>query len=90
MLSLLSRSTRCIARSRFSLDCCVRHLSFSFAGARKLDDIVKKDLLEDKTAAQVSDIWYSYHEERENMHGIIMSGSNGKDILLRAAKWCVL
>lgn len=64
-----------------------RNFSFSFAGARKLDEIVKKELLEDKTAAEVSDIWYSYHEERENVHGIILSGSEGKTVLSRAAEW---
>ena len=39
-----------------------RHLSFSFAGARKLDDLIKKELLEEKSASEIEDIWYTYHE----------------------------
>ena len=61
-----------------------RNFSFSFAGARNLEEIVKKELLEDKTAAEVSDIWYTYHEEKENVHGIILSGSDGEKVLKRA------
>jgi len=86
MLSSLRLSSRIFSR-RLSLDRCVRNLSFSFAGARNLDEIVKKDLLEGKTAAEVSDIWYSYHEERDNVHGIILSGTDGETVLSRAAKW---
>ena len=41
-----------------------RQLSFSFAGPKALDDIIKKDLLESKTGAEIADIWYSYHETR--------------------------
>lgn len=89
MLSSLQYSSRICSRQRLS-SCIRRHLSFSFAGARKLDEIVKKELLDNKTAAEVSDIWYTYHEERENVHGIIRNGSNGATVLSRAAKWCVL
>lgn len=42
----------------------VRSLSFSFAGPRKLDDIIKTDLLKDKTSVEISDIWYRYHEDK--------------------------
>lgn len=41
-----------------------RYLSFSFAGPRALDEIIKKELLESKTGAEIADIWYSYHESR--------------------------
>ena len=40
----------------------VRCFSFSFAGPRKLDDIMKKELVEDKSPTEVADIWYTYHE----------------------------
>lgn len=89
MLSSLRISSKSLFFNRASLTCARRHLSFSFAGARKLDEIVKKELLDDKTAAEVSDIWYTYHEEREGVHGIVMSGSEGKTVLERASKWCV-
>ena len=45
----------CIAR---------RFLSFSFAGPRKLSEILKLDLLEGQSASEISDIWYTYHESR--------------------------
>jgi hypothetical protein len=61
-----------------------RSLSFSFAGPRSLDEIVKKDLLKDKSAAEVADIWYSYHESRDNVHGIVLKGTEGQTILKRA------
>lgn len=41
-----------------------RHLSFTFAGPRVLDEIIKKDILEVKTGAEIADIWYTYHEAR--------------------------
>ena len=41
-----------------------RTLSFSFAGPRKLDDVIKKDLIEEKSGAEVADIWYTYHETK--------------------------
>jgi hypothetical protein len=42
----------------------IRNFSFTFAGPRHLDDIVKKDLLEDKNSADIAEIWCSYHEEK--------------------------
>jgi len=41
-----------------------RNLSFSFAGPRNLDEVIKKELIEDKTSAEVADIWYTYHESK--------------------------
>ena len=41
-----------------------RQFSFTFAGPRALDDIIKKELLEHKTGAEIADIWYTYHEAR--------------------------
>lgn len=93
MLSSLLISSRSLVKRRLSLVgnpsrvIVLRNLSFTFAGTRNLDEIVKKDILENKSAAEISDIWYTYHEERENVHGIIMPGSDGKTVLSRAAKW---
>jgi hypothetical protein len=42
----------------------VRKFSFTFAGPRTLDEIIKKDLVEDKTGAEVADVWYTYHETK--------------------------
>ena len=44
-----------------------RQFSFTFAGPRALDDIIKKELLENKTGAEIADIWYTYHEARVSM-----------------------
>lgn len=59
-------------------------MSFSFAGPRKLDDIMKTELLEGKSASEVSDIWMTYHEGKDRTHGLIMSGKESADVLERA------
>ena len=53
-----------------SLECraCVRNFSFTFAGPRKLDDLIKKDLVQDKTGSEVADLWFTYHEEKVRSH----------------------
>lgn len=40
-----------------------RSFSFSFVGPRKLEDIIKKDLIKDKEGTEIADIWFTYHEE---------------------------
>jgi hypothetical protein len=37
---------------------------FSFAGPKTLEEILKKDLVGDKSATEVADLWYSYHESK--------------------------
>lgn len=61
--------------------------NFSFAGPRKLSDILKTELLQDKSAIEVSDMWMTYHEGKENVHGIVMDGKKGRSLLSRAAQW---
>lgn len=41
-----------------------RNLSFSFAGPRQLDEILKKDMVIDKSASEVSDLWFAYHDSK--------------------------
>lgn len=41
-----------------------RFSSFSFAGPRKLNDILKQDMIADKTGAEVSELWHLYHESK--------------------------
>ena len=41
-----------------------RSLTFSFAGPRKLDELIKKELLNGKTGTEIADLWYTYHEEK--------------------------
>ncbi len=59
---------------------------FSFAGPRSLHEIMKTELLEGKTKAEISEIWMTYHEEKERVHGAILKGSDGVKILERAEK----
>mmetsp|Transcript_22901 Transcript_22901/g.28862 ORF Transcript_22901/g.28862 Transcript_22901/m.28862 type:complete len:186 (-) Transcript_22901:156-713(-) len=59
---------------------------FSFAGPRSLNEIMKTDLLEGKTKAEISEIWMTYHEGKERVHGAILKGCDGVKILERAEK----
>ena len=42
----------------------LRQFTFTFAGPRKLDDLIKKETIHDKSRVEIADIWYSYHEEK--------------------------
>lgn len=64
-----------------------KRTNFSFAGPRKLSDILKTELLEDKSSTEISDMWMTYHEGKENVHGIVMDGKKGKNLLSKAAQW---
>lgn len=61
-----------------------RCFSFSFAGPKKLHDILKKELVEDKTRTEISEMWYSYHEGKDNVHGLVFKGKETESILTRA------
>ena len=64
-----------------------RQLSgFSYVGPRKLDEVMRVELLQDKKKAEVSDIWMTYHEDKERVHGAFLSGEEGIRILERAEK----
>ena len=73
-----------------SIALCQTRNNFSYAGPRKLDDILKVHQIKDKTKAEVSDLWMTYHEGKEKVHGLVLSGDTGKSILARAAQWCVM
>mmetsp|Transcript_8843 Transcript_8843/g.21610 ORF Transcript_8843/g.21610 Transcript_8843/m.21610 type:complete len:226 (+) Transcript_8843:76-753(+) len=70
-------------RPSFSLS-LKRYLSFSFAGPKKLHDILKKELVEDKSKTEISELWYSYHENKENVLGLVMGGEEAKAVIPRA------
>jgi len=42
----------------------VRHLTFSFAGPRKLNDILNLDSVQDKSAQDIRTMWSKYHETK--------------------------
>lgn len=60
-----------------------RSFSFIFTG-RRLDDIIKKELIHDKTSTEVADLWYAYHEDKVNVHGLVLKGNEATTILQRA------
>ena len=41
-----------------------RYLSFSFVGPKTLDDIMKKDKMVGKSASELSDLWFAYHDSK--------------------------
>eukprot|EP00533_Pseudo-nitzschia_delicatissima_P006192 CAMPEP_0116099498 /NCGR_PEP_ID=MMETSP0327-20121206/11794_1 /TAXON_ID=44447 /ORGANISM="Pseudo-nitzschia delicatissima, Strain B596" /LENGTH=213 /DNA_ID=CAMNT_0003591367 /DNA_START=228 /DNA_END=869 /DNA_ORIENTATION=- len=61
-----------------------RYFSFSFASPKKLDDILKKELVQDKTKTEISDLWYSFHEGKENVIGLVLDGKEAKSLIPRA------
>mmetsp|Transcript_23516 Transcript_23516/g.65269 ORF Transcript_23516/g.65269 Transcript_23516/m.65269 type:complete len:228 (+) Transcript_23516:151-834(+) len=61
-----------------------RCFSFSFAGPKKLQDILKKELVGDKTPTEISEMWYSYHEGKNNVHGLVLKGNETESLLTRA------
>lgn len=61
-----------------------RCFSFSFAGPKKLNEILKIDLVEDKSKTEISDLWYSYHENKENVLGLVLGGKESKALIPRA------
>lgn len=61
-----------------------RYFSFSFAGPKKLHDILKKELVEDKSKTEISELWYSYHEGKENVIGLVLGGKEAKPLIPRA------
>ncbi|KAL7580074.1 hypothetical protein ACA910_005059 [Epithemia clementina (nom. ined.)] len=63
----------------------VRFLSFSFAGPKRLNDVIKAELVQDMTGNEVADLWYSYHETKDSVFGIVLKGEDGKTVLSRAS-----
>jgi transcriptional accessory protein Tex/SPT6 len=61
--------------------------NFTYAGPRKLNDILKTELLQDKSVTEISDLWMTYHEGKDKVHGFVIDGKKGKTLLSRAAQW---
>mmetsp|Transcript_36339 Transcript_36339/g.53118 ORF Transcript_36339/g.53118 Transcript_36339/m.53118 type:complete len:318 (-) Transcript_36339:108-1061(-) len=58
---------------------------FSFAGPRSLNEILRIELMKDKTTNEVKDLWLTYHESRDNVHGVILPKDAASTILNRAS-----
>ena len=83
---IANRVLRLASRKGFSS----RPFSFSFAGPKNLEDILKKELVQDKSRSEVADIWYTYHEGKENVHGLVLKGEDSHQILSRGTSRYVL
>jgi len=59
---------------------------FSYAGPRRLSDILKTELLADKSAVEISALWTAYHDKKDNVHGLTLNAAQGKSVLSRAAQ----
>lgn len=55
-----------------------RSFSFSFVGPKTLEDILKKDLMAGKSATEVADIWFSYHENKVRTYCDCLSEHSGR------------
>ena len=64
-----------------------KRTNFSFAGPRKLEDILKTELIQDKSKAEVTDIWMTYHEQKEGVFGSVIPKTKGETVLKRAQEW---
>ena len=85
-MSFLNRRLLASSKPLLTQPLIKRRLSgFSFAGPRNLNEIMKTDLLHDKKKAEISDIWMTYHENKERVCSSIISGDKGVKILERAA-----
>jgi len=60
--------------------------AFTYAGPRNLNEILQLELINNKSKAEVSDLWLTYHESKEDVAGLIMNGKEVKDVLSRASK----
>jgi len=68
-----------------------RKLSYGFSlpDTRNLNEILKTDLVEGKSKSEVTNIWSTFHEDKEGVHGNVLDGEEGKKILARAGDWSV-
>jgi hypothetical protein len=78
-----------IVRSRYTHN--VRQLSgFSFVGPKSLNDILKQEKVSNLSKADVMDLWISYHENKEGVHGAVLERKQGTALVQRASLWCVM
>jgi hypothetical protein len=87
-IMIATRFLRLATRQQFTTGpstSTARCFSFSFVGPKNLEDILKKASVGDKSRSEVADLWYTYHEEKENVHGLVMKGEEAQSLLSRAA-----
>ena len=60
---------------------------FSFAGPKRLEEVLKIDKVIDKSTAEVADLWYAFHEDKEGVVGMVLNGKEGKVAIEHAREW---
>jgi len=65
----------------------ITNATSSFTKQKKLDDVMKVELLEDKTAKEISQIWTEYYRSKSNSICAIMPSHNYQKIRERAVKF---
>jgi hypothetical protein len=68
-----------------------RSLSFSFAGPRHLRDILKVEMLQGKTSADISDLWLQHHEQKvgnnyRQVHGLKTETGRSEEACVRVQR----
>lgn len=61
--------------------------AFSFAGAKKLTDLIHADKFKGKSALEIADIWRVYHHQKPNVLGFHLDPARGRQIVENATKW---
>jgi hypothetical protein len=61
-------------------------MNFTYAGPRKLSEIMKLSLLNDMSPSEITNIWQTYHNDKEQVHGLSVDSVLGRSILARAAQ----
>jgi hypothetical protein len=66
--------------------CCYRRLAstFTFAGPRSLKDILKTELLQDRTRDDIQHLWTHYHADKPHVLGLVRNGLEGQKLARRA------
>jgi hypothetical protein len=52
-----------------------------------LNQLMKLELLEDKTSEEVAAIWLEFHKEKDNLLSAVIPGDKYKTLAKRAQRW---
>jgi hypothetical protein len=59
---------------------------FSMVGPKTLNEILKKEKISPLNRADIIDLWLSYHENKEGIHGSILERKQGLTLIQRATE----
>ena len=81
-----------LTRVYSTLPLMTRHRSFSgfsMVGPKTLNEILKKEKVASLNKADVMDLWMTYHENKDGVHGAVLERKQGLTLIQRASEWCV-